>query len=1482
VNKGGTAMKNGKLIGRIFAIALVLALIGSMLGGLVSTVVGGAGQIIAPGDLSYNSARKLARTSDGLLHCVYSRSDGQYSQIYHSYSSDGGITWTEEQITTGSHNHFDPSIAIGSNDHIYVAWYYCGSGTWGNTCTTQYREKTTAWQPIENVITGYHRFPSIAVDNNDNIHLIVGGANPGGYNCDHAQYLKRTSSGWSSPEEVSSTCWAGSPPAIAVDQNGNVHVVYSHAPQYGPHYGLRYRERTASGWQSEEVIQTDDQDWSSASIALDSNGDVYVVYYLGWCSASTGVTPGPIKLSKRTSSGWQPAEDICLASEYPQINPTIAIDSNNYLHVVWQGKHSGSPDYYQIRYRKYTTGWSPIQNLTSASVNQTNPNLIWAWWPSVNNLKTNTPKNGYAFVWNDGSDIKMYTSSDLEWETGPGPGTWYVDDDLVDYPNADFTTIYEAVHAASSGGTIIVYPGTYIENVDVGWASDIKIKSLNGPDSTFLQPADPAWAGFTLMGTGQEITGFTIREAETGILLSGARNCYVSNNILSDNGIGIVLSYFGLEPYIDRPSENNTIVNNELLNNEVGIDLEYARWNTIASNEIIDNDWWGIYFVHSHYNVVTNNLFSGNPEVGIGLQDSSNNSIYLNSFISNGAHVDVAYDDLSNSWNSPEEINYTYSGTIYSNYLGNYWDDYSGSDADGDGIGETPYPIDSDADNYPLMEPVENYVIGEDTTPPTISSVSPEDDATDVPIDTVISATFNEAMDSSTVNETSFTLEGSTVTGAVTYDPVTYTATFTPDADLDYNHEYTATLSTTITDLAGNPLVEPCTWSFTTKPTKLQKVIQEEAEEIRTITVDGEEYYIVTLKRYIDPETWEASDYSFFAEEPPAWIVYTYPNFQPVHNEELLRRIWTVDRANRLLGRIGSVEGILVDIETIDNVIDASEGLAEAEWMATAAKIGVFTVLDLVVFAEIGAPISDYEILLTIKELVGQYTDPVTIEMTFGHALLEGSRTCYHNAREIAESNSGGISDYNTAKEYLNYYYQGYFELQLGVALALPAEIVLESPFQTIAGWIPDYISHLGHKVVSLVSVWTKVTSTTTQVAGIAKDINTAVDYQTELYNYIDNELEKIPENISIMFEHESFPVDYTLALLNQDKQSLYDRWGIHGVDELNLNLCSPAELRVYDSQGRITGVVGGEVRVEIPDSYYSYPSHSITIFFPDDSYVIEIEGTDEGLYGLEVSSIENGEVSYFMATDIPTAPRVVHQYTIDWDALSEGEEGVTVQIDSDGDGEFEDTFTSDEELTQDEFMHETIPQLLKQDAISNLEVIEPSERTAQHLIDSSSWFINKSLVDKLWVDDSHLCSAAMAGALVFDMEKAAVIRLKRAERIEPTIKDEIEAVIDKLAKADKLLCIIVIDDAKGIEVENPWREKIADMEIARAEEQLDKACGYLEKDMPAWAITYFKLSWMHAQEAIRLLKQEIPCFRGRGSYFYFLGCTEKTPRYFP
>jgi len=103
------------------------------------------------------------------------------------------------------------------------------------------------------------------------------------------------------------------------------------------------------------------------------------------------------------------------------------------------------------------------------------------------------------------------------------------------------------------------------------------------------------------------------------------------------------------------------------------------------------------------------------------------------------------------------------------------------------------------------------------TPPPAVVSTIPANGAASVPIGQVLSATFSEAMTSSTISATTFTLKvtgGAAVTGTVTYSGVV--ATFTPSAPLAYSTSYTATLTTGVTSLAGTPLPANYVWTFTT------------------------------------------------------------------------------------------------------------------------------------------------------------------------------------------------------------------------------------------------------------------------------------------------------------------------------------------------------------------------------------------------------------------------------------------------------------------------------------------------------------------------------------------------------------------------------------------------------------------------------------------------------------------------------------------
>ncbi|MBD2210844.1 Ig-like domain-containing protein [Nostoc linckia FACHB-104] len=112
--------------------------------------------------------------------------------------------------------------------------------------------------------------------------------------------------------------------------------------------------------------------------------------------------------------------------------------------------------------------------------------------------------------------------------------------------------------------------------------------------------------------------------------------------------------------------------------------------------------------------------------------------------------------------------------------------------------------------------------IATDTTPPTVSSTTPSNNATGVSNSTTITATFSEDIDSSTINTTNFELRNSSntlVPVTVTYSATNRTATLVPSSNLAISTTYTARIkggASGIKDLAGNALTVDYTWSFTT------------------------------------------------------------------------------------------------------------------------------------------------------------------------------------------------------------------------------------------------------------------------------------------------------------------------------------------------------------------------------------------------------------------------------------------------------------------------------------------------------------------------------------------------------------------------------------------------------------------------------------------------------------------------------------------
>ena len=99
---------------------------------------------------------------------------------------------------------------------------------------------------------------------------------------------------------------------------------------------------------------------------------------------------------------------------------------------------------------------------------------------------------------------------------------------------------------------------------------------------------------------------------------------------------------------------------------------------------------------------------------------------------------------------------------------------------------------------------------------PIVISTDPTSNAVNVPLNKVITASFNMPMDPLTINFTTFKLSksGLPVAGTVTYSGST--ASFTPSSNLSINANYTATITTGAKNPAGNSLANNYVWNFTT------------------------------------------------------------------------------------------------------------------------------------------------------------------------------------------------------------------------------------------------------------------------------------------------------------------------------------------------------------------------------------------------------------------------------------------------------------------------------------------------------------------------------------------------------------------------------------------------------------------------------------------------------------------------------------------
>jgi parallel beta-helix repeat protein len=218
------------------------------------------------------------------------------------------------------------------------------------------------------------------------------------------------------------------------------------------------------------------------------------------------------------------------------------------------------------------------------------------------------------------------------------------------------------------------------------------------------------------------------------VVTYGYYNFLIGNNISNPNSFGIkldiadgntvngntvLMKFNGASPtglwFTEGASYN--VVNSNIFDGRndvncstIGMEVSTGANNIISGNTIVNNKY-GLDF-KDYLFATTNNTIAGNTiqnnGIGVEVYSSTWNYFYNNNFIGNGLQAQTNYygTPLPNYWNTTFPKG------------GNYWSDYVGADANGDGIGDTPYVIDaSNMDNYPLI----NQVWNPGTNPPTIS-----------------------------------------------------------------------------------------------------------------------------------------------------------------------------------------------------------------------------------------------------------------------------------------------------------------------------------------------------------------------------------------------------------------------------------------------------------------------------------------------------------------------------------------------------------------------------------------------------------------------------------------------------------------------------------------------------------------------------------------------------------------------------------------
>ena len=331
--------------------------------------------------------------------------------------------------------------------------------------------------------------------------------------------------------------------------------------------------------------------------------------------------------------------------------------------------------------------------------------------PLISPLLNSLLKVNESFLFNHGQDKISIPKASNFWVMGP----LHIDDT----GGGDYTWAQAVGQEWCSGDGSLNTP-YLLENITIdagGSESGILIEDSNGKyftirNCTVMNSGTiiMANAGIKLLysSNGTVVENNCLNNVKSGIMLEFSNYNFITNNyIYNSSGVGVRI----------YQSDHNEVLDNNITEggtNPEGIMIDSTSEFNFVSDNDVSNQWTGIRIAGTatHNNTIVNNWLFNNSYAGININPGCyNNTIELNEIQNSTYGLRISGD--GNAFYRNVLINNTQNAEDWGSYnqwdngsIGNFWDDYEGSDLDDDGIGDTPYAIDygSNLDNFPIWD----------------------------------------------------------------------------------------------------------------------------------------------------------------------------------------------------------------------------------------------------------------------------------------------------------------------------------------------------------------------------------------------------------------------------------------------------------------------------------------------------------------------------------------------------------------------------------------------------------------------------------------------------------------------------------------------------------------------------------------------------------------------------------------------------------